>query len=647
MKHERHRNEVELGCSCGCCESHHKNKGEKGVFLKDYGFELIKIVMSTALVVLCVCVEFSYIVNLLTLLCATLICGSNLILGFIKSLAKKRFFTEQTLMLIAVTVAFILGEFIESVMITVLFSSGELLEKIATDNSRKKVSMIGELKVSVAHLISSAGITDVTPEYVTAGSLVEVKKGEKIPFDGVLVGADAVLDLKSITGESRLYTVKNGDGVFGGSINAGNPIVIRTTKEYKDSTAEKITELVEHSLERKAKSQKFITKFAKIYTPIVAILAVVIAVVVPLFDGLNFTKWIYKGLSFLVISCPCALVISVPLAFFSGIGGLARKGVLVKGGNYLDALSSVKTVIFDKTGTITEGKFTVEKVVAFNGFSEEEVLDYASIIERKSNHPIAKSIVEYISGKGDNFEKEISGIEEISGLGIKAKIDGKDILVGNKKLLKKHKIKLGAIERENDSVFLSICGVLVGQIIMVDKIKNSSISAIEKLKNCGVKRIIALSGDEEKTVREVCEKTGITEYKWGLLPKEKTNELKTIKSQEKDKILFVGDGVNDAPILAEADVGVAMGKIGSELAVETADAVIMDDDLSRVSTAIKGAKKVKRTVIINIVFSLAVKLAVMVLSIVISLPVYVAMIADVGVMLLAVLNSLTCYFVKD
>ena len=658
---------TDAGLTCGCGSASCGKSGAREGFWAEHGFDVVKIVISSLLLIIVLAFGLkSETTGLVLLIAAYAISAYEIAIKCFKGILNKQFLDENTLMIIASVTAFFLGEYAESVLIVLLYALGELLEDVATDNSRKKIAGLSELKSVTARLITEKGFADVPPESVAEGSLIEVRRGDRVPIDGILIGTSGEFDMKAITGESKPYHVGNGETVYSGSINSGDSVVIKTTKLYKDSTVEKIISMVEGANSQKAKSQKFITSFAKIYTPVIVLLAIAVAFVPPLFDDMNFVKWIYKALSFLVISCPCALVISVPLAFFTGIGGLAKNGVLVKGSNYMDALAKVNVAAFDKTGTLTKGEFSVESVKAFNGYTESEIAEYAAAAEASSNHPISKAICAYVSGSGENSEKAET-VKELAGKGLRGTVDGKTVLVGNCSLMRDNGIDVDENKAENyygTVVYVAINGVLGGEIFVCDMVKSEAAETIIALKKLGVNKTVMFSGDNKLVCETVGKNLGVDEIYSELLPEnkaEKLNELKKLglsdtdgegggycgknggirKNGKKVNVLFAGDGINDAPTLALSDVGVAMGALGSEVAVESADVVIMDDDIRKIPSAIKRAKRVRRKVIENIVGSLAIKAAIMALSVITGLPVWMAMFGDVGVMLLAVVNSLT------
>ena len=606
-------------------------KQEKGGIKRiwaEHGFYLTKLFIGVVFVVLAAALPVSEMFSTILYALAALVTGYTLVIEAAENIREGEIFDENLLMIIASVTAFALGEGFEGAIVVLLFGVGEFLEDVATDGSREKIAGLAQYKsVSVNALVDGKIIT-VLPEDVKTGSIVYVKKGERIPIDGVLESEITELDMKVITGESRLFTVKRGDEVYGGSVNLGNAVEIRTTKEYKDSTVERIISLVEESSDRKSKSEKYITKFAKIYTPAVILVALLIAVVPPFIDQMNFAKWIYKSMSFLVVACPCALVISVPLCFFLGIGTLAKRGVLVKGGNYLETLSNVSVAVFDKTGTLTKGEFTIENVLPENGYDKEFILQVASTLESCSTHPIAKAIVGGFGGK----MLKATELKEIAGNGVSGIIDGKEYFVGKENY-----------SDGESAVSVNCEGKKIGVIVLSDELKPESKILIQKLTKQGVNMSVIISGDAQSAVEKAARETGVNKAYYRMSPEEKVNKLAEIISEKKKgrSVMFCGDGVNDSPSIAMADVGVAMGALGSEAAVDNADVVISDDDLLKIPETIRIAKIVKRTSLFNVVGSIGVKLAIMVLSVFIGLPLWVAILGDVGVMLLTVFNSLT------
>lgn len=599
-------------------------------------FSGIKLALGGMLLILSLFLPIGESVKLIIRIAAAVIVGYEIVIKSVKNLINLEFFDENSLMFIASVTAFIIGESAEGVLIILLYNIGELLEDIATDNSREKIAGLAELKSTKANLFVDGKIVEVDPKDVKIGSLILVRKGDRVPIDGVIFDGSADFDLKAVTGETKLYNLQKGEKVYSGGVNLGEAVIVKTEKLFKDSTVEKIIEMVESSTERKAKSQKFITSFAKIYTPCVVIFAILLAIIPPLFDGYNFTRWIYKSLSFLIISCPCALVISVPLGFFIGIGSLAKRGVLVKGSNYIDALSKVKTAVFDKTGTLTIGEFSVGKIVVHNGYSEKETLKIAASVEQGSSHPIAKALK---SGFDDELYN-IKNLREIAGKGVSAEIGGETFAVGNVGFIKSG-LPILSGNGGNNVIYVTKNGDLLGEIELIDDIKDNADKLVDNLRKVGVNNTVVLSGDKKTVAERVGKELKIDKVYAELLPEQKTQKLSEILEQKQGNVLYCGDGINDSPSIAAADVGVAMGVLGSEAAIDCADVIITDDNLLKIPYAIKKSKLIKRKVITNIVGSIAVKVAIMALSVFTPLPIWLAMFADVGVMLLAVLNSLT------
>ena len=604
-------------------------------------FEVLKLIISIILLILSIIFKVDEIVILILRLSAAIISGYEILIKSVKNLLQLQLFDENTLMLIASITAFIIGESAEGVLIILLYNLGELLEDVATDNARDKIAGLSELKSTTANLYVNGNISYVAPETVAIGSILLVRKGDRVPIDGVIYETGSEFDLKAVTGESKLFTLYKGDKVYSGAINLGDACLIMTEKLYKDSTVEKIIEMVENSTNRKAKSQKFITSFAKIYTPCVVCFALLLAIIPPFFDDYNFTRWIYKALSFLIISCPCALVISVPLGFFIGIGSLAKHGILVKGGNYIDALSKTRVAVFDKTGPLTSGEFSVSNVKAYNGFSESEILKISAALEKNSSHPIAIALAKYFD---ENYYKA-EDISEISGRGISGVINGTSFSVGNEKIITDNLLALHK-NYENNLVYVVKGGSLIGKIELVETVKDSAIQLTEQLKSEGVDKTVILSGDRKTVAEKVGNLLKIDAVYSELLPQEKSEKLNAILAENNGNVMYCGDGINDAPSIAAADVGVAMGTLGSGAAIDCADIIITDDNLLKIPYSIKKSKLIKRKVITNIAVSVGIKFAIMALSVFTTLPIFFAMFADVGVMLLAVLNSLSISLYK-
>ncbi|NCC82153.1 MAG: cadmium-translocating P-type ATPase [Clostridia bacterium] len=563
-----------------------------------------------------------------------------------KNIAKGEIFDENFLMVIATFGAFLIGEYPEAVAVMIFYKIGEAFQDRAIDNSKKSIKALMDIKPDYANLFENGQEKIVSPATVEPGSIILVKPGEKIPLDGIITEGNSSLDTSALTGESKLREVYPGDEILSGSVNTNGLLKVQTTKTFSQSAVNKIIELVQHAGNKKADTEKFITKFARYYTPAVVGLAVVIALVPPfIIPGAEFYDWIYRALVFLVISCPCALVISIPLGFFAGIGAASRKGILVKGGNYLEALNYVDTVIFDKTGTLTKGTFAITSVISDKDFTEKEILEFAAIAESHSSHPIAKSIKE-AWGKEISSER-IKEYSEIAGQGVMVKTEEETIYLGNEKLGKLQGLEeINVIEGENidtDSVtvYLWINKRFAGQIILSDVIREESAATVTGLKSFGIKDIIMLTGDEKFTAEKVAKKLGISKVFSQLLPQEKLEILESnLQTKGKNqKTVFVGDGINDAPVLARADIGIAMGGIGSDAAVEAADIVFMKDNPASLLDALKVAKDTKKIVWQNIVLALGIKVVIMTFGIAGLAGMWEAVFADVGVALIAILNS--------
>ena len=568
-----------------------------------------------------------------------LIVGWNVILSAVKNIIRGQFFDEQFLMAIATLGAFAIDQMPEAVAVMLFYVVGELFQDIAVNRSRKSIKALLEIKPEYANLLIDGEATKVTPESIKVGDKVIIKAGEKVPLDGEIMDGESFVDTSALTGESVPRKVKKNDTVLSGTINQTGVLTIKVTKLFSESSVSKILELVENASSKKAETEKFITTFARYYTPIVVIGALLLAIVPPLlFSGQTFNDWIYRALVVLVISCPCALVISIPLGYFGGIGSASRKGILVKGSNFLDALTQVKTVVFDKTGTLTKGEFKVSEIVTSNGFSKEEILEYAAYAETRSNHPVAKSISEAFGNDTDS--KRIKQVEEISGHGIKAVIDGKTVLAGNDKLLHKEDIEHPFCNVDGTVVHVAIDTIYAGYIIISDTLKDDAIEAIEKLKAKNIQTVM-LTGDNKFAAAAFAKKLKIDKFFFELLPEDKVKHIEQLIAENKGgKVAFVGDGINDAPVLARADVGIAMGALGSDAAIETADVVLMTDSPSKVALAIDVAKTTRNIVWQNIYFAMGVKLIFIVLGVFGIATMWEAVFGDMGVALIAVFNAL-------
>ena len=596
-----------------------------------------------------------FIPKLAVFLVSYLVIGGNVLLSAFKNILNGQVFDENFLMAIATIGAFAIGEYPEGVAVMLFYQLGELLQGIAVNNSRKSIVSLMDIRPDYANIKVGEGIKKVSPEEIKVGEIIVVKPGEKVPLDGKIVKGASTFDTSALTGESLPREAKAGDDVLSGFINKNGLIEIQVAKVFSESTVSKILYLMENAGSKKSKTENFITKFAKYYTPAVVITALIVAIFPPLLiQGATFLDWIYRALIFLVVSCPCALVISIPLGFFGGIGGASRHGILIKGTNYLEVLNDLESVVMDKTGTLTKGIFKVTEVnaennIKINDFQNNKteltkplLLKYAAHIEKFSNHPIAQSIVsEYENSASKVDENIVKDFEEISGFGIKVNINNHQFLAGNSKLMNLENITFDKKENLGTAIYLAADGKYIGNILISDEVKEDSARAIKGMKENGVKEIVMLTGDNEAIGKNIAEKLGIDKVFTELLPNEKVEKLEEIykTKSEKGKVAFVGDGINDAPVLARADLGIAMGGAGSDAAIEAADVVIMNDEPSKIVTAIKIAKKTKEIVWQNITIAFAIKIVVMALGLFGDATMWEAVFADVGVALLAVLNA--------
>ena len=596
-----------------------------------------------------------FIPKLAVFLVSYLVIGGDVLLSAFKNILNGQVFDENFLMAIATIGAFVIGEYPEGVAVMLFYQLGELLQGIAVNNSRKSIVSLMDIRPDYANIKVGEGIKKVSPEEIKVGEIIVVKPGEKVPLDGKIVKGASTFDTSALTGESLPREAKAGDDVLSGFINKNGLIEIQVAKVFSESTVSKILYLMENAGSKKSKTENFITKFARYYTPAVVITALIVAIFPPLLiQGATFSDWIYRALIFLVVSCPCALVISIPLGFFGGIGGASRHGILIKGTNYLEVLNDLESVVMDKTGTLTKGIFKVTEVnaennIKINDFENNKteltkplLLKYAAHIEKFSNHPIAQSIVaEYENSVSKVDENVVKDFEEISGFGIKVNINNHQFLAGNSKLMNLENITFDKKENLGTAIYLAADGKYIGNILISDEVKEDSARAIKGMKENGVKEIVMLTGDNEAISKNIAEKLGIDKVFTELLPNEKVEKLEEIykTKSEKGKVAFVGDGINDAPVLARADLGIAMGGAGSDAAIEAADVVIMNDEPSKIVTAIKIAKKTKEIVWQNITIAFAIKIVVMALGLFGDATMWEAVFADVGVALLAVLNA--------
>ena len=601
------------------------------------------LIIGTILYLIAVIGDFKGALALILFVASYLLIGGKVVLTAIKNIAKGQVFDENFLMTVATIGAFSISEYPEAVAVMLFYEIGETIQGYAVNKSRSSISSLMDIRADYANIIIDGKEKKVSPETVKVEDIILVKPGEKIPLDGIVVEGESFVDTSALTGESVPRKIAVNDEILSGGINTNGVLKVKVTKKFGESTVSRILEMVENAANKKANTEKFITKFAKVYTPIVVALAILIAVVPSIFikDAL-FSTWLYRALVFLVVSCPCALVVSVPLCFFAGIGGVSKKGVLVKGSNYLELLKDLETVVFDKTGTLTEGVFSVTEINT-NGIDKEKLIEVAAMAESFSNHPIAISIIkEY----GKEIDKEvIKEYKEISGRGIKAVINNEEVLVGNSKLMNEFNILYNEVDSIGTVVYCAINGEFKGSIVISDKIKENAVEALINLKKAGVKKTVMLTGDNKKTAYKVGEKINIDEVHSELLPLDKVKEVEEImkRSNKNGKLAFVGDGVNDAPVLARADIGIAMGGIGSDAAIEAADIVLMKDDINALVDAINVSKKTNKILWQNIVFALGIKILVMVLGTFGIANMWTAVFADVGVTIIAIINSTRCF----
>lgn len=597
------------------------------------------IIISAILFAIALFVRMSQTIQLILMLIAYILLGKDTVLKAVKNVEKGDFFDENFLMTVATLGAIIIGEYPEAVAVMLFYEVGELFQSYAINKSRKSIADMMDIKPEYANVIRDNKSEKVEPDEVQIDEIIEIKPGERVPLDAIIIKGETTLDTSALTGESIPVEVREGATILSGCINLNALILAKVTKEYFDSTVNKVLDLVENAAAKKSTSERLITRFAKIYTPIVISLAVLLAILPPIISGeYNFRVWIFRALSFLVVSCPCAFVISVPLSFFSGIGAASRAGILIKGGNYLEILSKVDTVVFDKTGTLTKGVFNVQKVVVLDkNIKEDEFISLVAMAESGSNHPISKSIQKYYNREID--KNSINSIKEISGKGIEALINNMKILVGNEKLVNIPSDLI--IDDIGTILYVEIDNKFTGYIVISDEIKKDASKAIKGLKDVGVKKSIMLTGDIEKVSKKVGEELGLDEIYTNLLPQDKVSKFEEIIENKKSKgnVAFVGDGINDAPVLARADVGIAMGAMGSDAAIEAADVVIMTDEPSKIVTAIKSSKKTMKIAMQNIALAFGVKVIALVLSALGIADMWMAVFADTGVTILAVLNS--------
>ena len=574
------------------------------------------------------------------LIVAYVILGWDVVWQAVKNITRGQVFDEHFLMSVSTIGAFAIGEYPEAVAVMLFYQVGEFFQSLAVKRSRKSISDLMDICPDSATVKRNGVLQVVSPESVAVGEIIVVKPGEKIPLDGIVVDGESMLDTKALTGESVPRSIRKGDEALSGCINQSGLLTLKVTKRFGESTVSKITDLVENASARKAPTENFITTFARYYTPVVVGMAAVLAIIPPLVLGGGWSEWLRRGFVFLIVSCPCALVISIPLTFFGGIGAASKRGVLVKGSNYLEALNKVSVVVFDKTGTLTKGVFEVANIIPAAGYQKEQVLEYAAQAESYSNHPIAKSILATYGKPID--QNQFSGFEEISGHGISVMVQGKKVLAGNSKLMESEKIAYAACDAAGTKFYVAADGSYVGCILIADEVKPDSKCAIAELKKIGVEKTVMLTGDDERIGKSVADELGLDAYYAQLLPDQKVEKLEMLDKQKRQgsKLAFVGDGINDAPVLARADVGIAMGGLGSDAAIEAADVVLMTDEPSKLVEAIDVAKATKRIVMQNIVIALGIKSVFLVLGALGMAGMWEAVFGDVGVTIIAVLNAM-------
>ena len=612
---------------------------------------LIRIIIAAVLIVVFSLLPAEGYLRFVLFMIPYLVIGYDILKKAFKGILNKQVFDENFLMAVATVGAILLGDYSEGVAVMLFYQIGELFQSYAVGKSRRNISELMDIRPDYANIEKDGTLEQVDPDEVEIGTIIVVQPGEKVPIDGVITEGTSTLNTSALTGESLPRDAKAGDEVISGCINMTGLLKIRTTKEFGESTVSKILELVENSSSRKSRSENFISKFAKYYTPAVCYGAIALALIPPIVllimgKPAMWGDWIYRALTFLVISCPCALVISIPLSFFAGIGGASNQGILVKGSNYLETLAQTKYVVFDKTGTMTQGVFEVSGI-HHNEMSDEKLLEYAALAECSSSHPISKSLQKAYGKPIDR--NRVTDIEEISGNGVIAKVDGISVAAGNTKLMNRLGIAYQDCHHVGTVVHMAIDGKYAGHILISDIIKPHAKEAIAELKKAGISKTVMLTGDSKRVADQVAEELGIQEVYSELLPADKVSRVEELLNQksEKDKLAFVGDGINDAPVLSRADIGIAMGALGSDAAIEAADIVLMDDDPLKISKAIKIARKCIRIVYENIYFAIGIKILCLILGALGIANMWVAIFADVGVMILAVLNAIRTLFVKN
>lgn len=635
-----HKHEPEVAVSaqtadqCGCAEK----EGDDDRIMS------VRLIIGAAIYAACLAINAFFTLPLwleLSLLCiAYVILGGDIIIKALKNIAKGQIFDENFLMSISTVGAFVIGEYPEAVAVMLFYQIGEFFQDTAVRRSRKSISDLMDIRPDIATVFHNGEWVGVSPEQVNVGDTILVKPGERIPLDGIVIKGSSQLDTKALTGESMPQNVAKGDEVLSGCTNLNAALTVQVIKEFSQSTVARIINLVENAAGRKAKTERFITTFARYYTPIVVAMAALLATIPPLFFAGQWADWIHRGFVFLVISCPCALVISIPLTYFGGIGAASKHGILIKGSNYLEALNKISIAVFDKTGTLTEGVFKVTEIIPQKGFTAKGLLAYAAKAESCSNHPIAKSILSAYGKKTDT--STLCNYQEIAGHGVKVEDDATSILVGNAELMQAENIKFEPCRKLGTKLYVAVQGEYAGCILISDVIKADGKTAVNNLKRLGVEKIIMLTGDDDKIAKSVADKLGLDAYYARLLPAQKVAKLELLEQQKNagSKLAFIGDGINDAPVLARADIGIAMGGLGSDAAIEAADVVLMTDEPSKLAKAIELAQHTRRIVLQNIIFSLGIKALFLILGALGLIGMWEAVFGDVGVSLIAILNAL-------
>lgn len=601
--------------------------------------DMLKIAGSALLMLIAVLLPVEGLLKNLLFFSSYLLVGGEILLRAGRNILRGQVFDENFLMSVATIGAILIGEFPEGVAVMLFYQVGELFQDFAVEKSRKSIGELMDIRPDFAHLVQGSESIKVSPEEVSAGDVILVRPGEKVPLDGYVIDGSSMMDTSALTGESMPREVNIGNEVMAGFLNRNGLLKIEVTKTFGESAVSKILELVENASSKKAPTENFITKFARYYTPFVVISALIIAAVPPLLTGDPFAQWIYRALVFLVISCPCALVVSIPLGFFGGIGGASRRGILIKGGNYLEALNDVDTVVFDKTGTLTKGKFEVTEIMPSRGFTKEELLKACAYAESYSSHPIAESVLKAYGNRIDN--RSIKEYEEVAGYGVRAMIEEDEVLAGNSRLMVRESIVYDDVKTLGTVVYVSINGKYAGYLVISDEIKEDAKAAIENLKALEIRKTVMLTGDLKAVGEKIGKTLGIDVVYAELLPQDKVAKLEEIQSQNgKGKIIFVGDGINDAPVLARADIGFSMGALGSDAAIEASDVVLMTDEPGRIATAINIARRTRKIVWQNIIFALGVKGIFLIMGALGYATMWEAVFADVGVTVIAVINAM-------